>query len=61
MDPSEFVKAMEAAGQNRLYAVFDPATKDVKISHPAFSELRDFFANDKIDYKVRGKTFLSPM
>lgn len=52
MDPKEFVKAMEAAGQYRLYAVFDPETKDVKISHPAFSELRDFFREDKVDYKV---------
>jgi hypothetical protein len=52
MDPKDFVKAMETEGQTRLYAVFDPATKDVKVSNPAFSDLREFFKNDKIDYKV---------
>lgn len=52
MDPTEFVQQMESVGQNRLYAVYDPETEQVTVSHPAFDDLKDFFSNDKVDYRV---------
>lgn len=52
MDPRAFAQYVESVGENRVYAVYDPAKKEVKVSNPAFAELQEFFTDDMIDYKV---------
>jgi leucine dehydrogenase len=49
-EPYELAKAMLGAGQRRGWAVWDAKEACVKVSHAALDPLKEFLAEDKVDF-----------
>ena len=58
LSPEAFASHLLSLGQRRAYAVYDPRSERVEVSHPALGELRDFLTADNRDYDRHEGVFL---
>jgi len=58
LSPEAFASHLLSLGQRRAYAVHDPRTGRVEVSHPALAELGEFLSADNRDYDKHEGVFL---
>ncbi len=59
LGPEAFASHLRALGQHRAYAVHDPASGQIQLSHPGLAELADFLLADNRDYQQHEGVFLA--
>ncbi len=58
LSPEAFASHLLSLGQRRAYAVYDPGTGQVALSHPSLAPLREFLTADNRDYQQHEGVFL---
>ena len=59
LSPEAFASHLRSLGQHRAYAIHDPSSGQVQVSHPGLAELADFLLAGNRDYQQHEGVFLA--